>query len=198
MAKYGKVNLGQVEALINLIGGEKVVESILNGTSKITIETVHRLSKLVSATVPVNQVNPYDFFKNRPGLWVSDNFRSFILQGASKKKVSAGETTIGHADLAQDANDAEIGGKLPEDHVFEKIDTFLVHLATLIEVQWGGKEGPLLNNGYANIFYVKVNGEVFAVSVSWGAGRRRWGCGASRLDADRWVAGSRAVSATAA
>lgn len=100
--------------------------------------------------------------------------------------------------MAKAANDAEIGTELPEGHVFEDVDTFLVHLATLIEDQWGGKEGMLLNNGYANVFYVKVNGEVFAVGVSWSADDREWLCRAFRLGDPRWGAGPRAFSATAA
>jgi hypothetical protein len=129
---------------------------------------------------------------------MSSNFNDLILSGASKIKVSADETTVGYADLAQAANDAEIGGELPEGHVFEDVDTFLVHLATLIEGQWGGKEGTLLNNGCSNIFYVKVNGEVFAVGVDWDAVHREWHCHARRLVDDRCHAGHRAFSATAA
>jgi len=172
------------KALGTKLGGVEVVKAILRGTSAVT--------------VAINTINPHDFFKTREGLWMSSNFNDLILSGASKKKVSADETTVGYADLAQAANDAEIGGELPEGHVFEDVDTFLVHLATLIEGQWGGKEGTLLNNGCANIFYVKVNGEVFAVYVFWFAVGREWVCRARRLDDVRWSAGCRAFSATAA
>lgn len=198
MAKYGDINLGQIEALINIVGGKETVESLLNGTSKITIETIRRLSNLTSVTIPANEINSSNFFKTREGLWTSDNFNNFILSGASKKKVSADETTIGYADLVQAANDAEIAGELPEGYVFEDVDLFLAHLATLIERQWGGKNGTLLNNnGRSNIFYVKVSGEVFAVLVDWHAGLREWYCFADRLDDRRWFAGYRAFSATA-
>ena len=100
--------------------------------------------------------------------------------------------------MAQAANDAEIGGELPEGYVFEDVGTFRAHLVTLIEGQWGGKSGILLNNGYANIFYVKVNGEVLAVSVRWIADYWGWRCVAPRLGDVRWRAGDRAFSATAA
>lgn|GEM_PF-1781065 len=185
------------KALGTKLGGVEVVKAILRGTSAVTADIIRRLTSLTSLTVASNTINPHDFFKIREGLWMSSNFNDFILSGASKKKVSADETTIGYADLAQHANDAEIGTELPEGYVFEDVDTFLVHIATLIEGQWGGKEGTLLNNGYVNIFSVKVNGEVFAVSVRWNADRRRWFCFAYRLGDDRWYAGGRAFSATA-
>lgn len=186
------------KALGTKLGGVEVVKAILRGTSAVTVDIIRRLTSLTSLTIASNTINPHDFFKTHEGLWTSKNFKDFILSGASKKQVSADETNIIYADLAQDANDDEISSELPEGYTFEDVDTFLVHLATLIEGQWGGKEGTLLNNGYANIFYVKVNGEVFAAYVRWNAGYREWGCFAFRLDDIRWLAGFRAFSATAA
>ena len=176
------------------IDNPKALKKFLSGL--VPAET--RLSALTSITVAGNTINPHDFFKAREGLWTSDNFNEFILPCASKKKVSADEATLGYANLAQAVNDAGIGGELPEGYVFENIDAFLVHLATLIKGQWDGKSGTLLNNGYVNIFYVRVNGEVFAVHVYWHADSREWHCRADRLDDFRWDAGDQVFSATAA
>jgi len=185
------------KALGTKLGGVETVKALLRGTSTVTIEVIRRLTALTSVTVETDNVNLRDFFKTREGLWVSSNFDDLILKGVSKKNHSAKETVIGRADLAQAANDAEIGAELPEGYVFEGVVTFLVHLATLIKEQWGGKDGVLLNNGYANSFYVKVNGEVFVVLVRWHADAREWYCYAGRLYDCRWVAGYRAFSATA-
>ncbi len=182
------------EVMQGWIDNPKALKKLLSGL--IPAET--RFTSLTSLTVASNTVNPSDFFKTPEGLGTSNNFNDFILSGARKKKVSTDETTIRYADLAQAANDAEIGGELPEGHVFEDVNVFLAHLATLIEGHWGGKEGILLNNGYANIFYVKVNGEVFAVDVRWRTVNREWHCLAGRLGDVRWRAGDRAFSATAA
>lgn len=184
-------------ALGTKLGGVEKVKAILRETASVTVKIVRCLAALTSVTVARSAINPHDFFKTRAGLWMSSNFNDLILSGASKK-VSADEATVGYADLVKDANDAQIGNELPVGYTFEDVDTFLVHLATLIEGQWGGKEGTLLNNGYANIFYVKVNSDVFTVDVYWRAGSRGWSCHAYRLDAGRWCAGSRAFSATAA
>ncbi|MCA9328441.1 hypothetical protein KC959_01605 [Candidatus Saccharibacteria bacterium] len=181
------------EVMQGWIDNPKALKKLLSGL--VPAET--RLTSLTSLGVASNTVNPHDFFQTREGLWTSNNFNDYILSGLSKKKVSVNEMVVGYADLAQSANDAEIGSELPEGYVFEDVDTFLAHLATLIEGQWGGKEGTLLNNGYANIFYVKVNGEVFAVSVDWSADYRWWGCSAYRPGGYRWRAGDRAFSATA-
>jgi len=196
MAKNNRT-ADRVQAMLNLIGGDDVLDMLMDGRAKLTVEIVRRLNNTTSLTVASNAVNPHDFFKTRKGLWTSSDFNNFILSGASKK-VSADETSIGYADLAQAASDVEIGGELSEGYVFEDVDTLLTHLATLIEGQWGGKSGTLLNNGYANIFYVKVNGEVFAVNVYWSAVSRGWHCYARRLGDGRWNAGRRVFSATAA
>lgn len=186
------------KALGTKLGGVEVIKAILRGTSAVKVDIIRRLTALTSVTVAGNTINPHDFFKIREGLWTSSNFNDFILSGASKKKVSADGTTIGYADFAQAANDTEIGDELPKGYVFEDVDTFLAALATLIESQWGGKSGTLLNKGYGNIFYVKMNDEVFAALVYWDADRREWCCHASRLDDRQWLAGYRAFSATAA
>ena len=180
------------EVMQGWIENPQALKKLLSGLAP--AET--RFTTLTSLTVAGNTINPHDFFKTRDGLWVSSDFNDLILSCASKKKVLVEEVSIGYADLAQVVNNAEIGVELPEGYVFEDVDAFLVHLATLIEGQWGGKEGTLLNNGYANIFYVKVKDEVFAVRIHWNAIDRKWFCYAYRLGDYRWSAGSRTFSAT--
>ena len=66
--------------------------------------------------------------------------------------------------------ESDIRKELPETHL-----STLEDIAGLIEAQPDGSPGFLLNNGYANIFYVEgKNGEVFAVAVRWRSVRRRW------------------------
>jgi hypothetical protein len=159
--------------------------------------SANRLDTGLTLTVARNNKNTHEFFKTRKGLWMSREFHNLIpLLDA---KVLADETTIACADLVRVANDAEISIELPAGYVFEDVDTFLVYLATLIEGQWDGKEGALLNeNGCANIFYVKVNGEVVAVNVYWRDDMQEWFCRADRLGVNRWFVGSRVFSATVA
>lgn len=138
--------------------------------------------------------DPREFFKTRTGLYVWDGFRDRIL-AATKEVQAVPAVEIKSFDLSKDANDAEIRGKLPQDHIFEDVSTFCALLAGMIEGQPNGKKGDLLANGYANIFYVcGESGAVFAVDVRWVSDYRKWRVGVSPLFDDRWGAGDRAFS----
>jgi len=138
---------------------------------------------------------PKTFFKKR-GVWTSGNFKNLILSHA-KTVASAPETPVVFRDIEQSVKDVEIQAELPEDYVFNGVDSFLPFLAGLIDRQQGGKVGNMLNDGYVNIFHVRIGSEVFAVRVYCFAGGSVWLCSASRLDGVRWSAGSRVFSATA-
>jgi len=107
---------------------------------------------------------------------------------------------ITSCDLTQPAQDKKIRAELQQGHTFIDASNFCAHLAGLIKRQLDGCSGSLLINGQANIFYVigVKNGEVFAVSVRWYAGSRRWGVDAYALAGLQWDAGCRVFSRTAA
>ncbi len=132
--------------------------------------------------------NPHEYYQNRKGLYVWDGFINNILSVAKEmEKVSARECTSHN--LVKASNDAEIRDELPESHVWEDASEFCGHLAGMIDCQPKGKEGNLLSNGYANLFYVRgKNVEVFAVYVFWYDDVRDWSLNAYLLDADRWSA----------
>ena len=44
----------------------------------------------------------------------------------------------------------------------------------MIDLQPNGEDGELLNNEYANIFYVLVNGVLVTINVRWDSDGRRW------------------------
>ena len=68
--------------------------------------------------------------------------------------------------LTKNMSDKEIQAELGKDY-----DTDLAAIFSLMEKQPHGKEGILLNNSYANIFYVKNNaGGLCAVFVRWHGG----------------------------
>jgi hypothetical protein len=70
----------------------------------------------------------------------------------------------------------------------------------LSESEFGenGEDGNLLTTGYANIFYVCVEGKVSAVSVRWHSGIRKWRVYAGPLFGRRWHDGYRAFSSATA
>lgn len=190
----------RIQAVWNMIGGDDVVDQLLAGTKRLVVETVRRLTGLTPFTMPASERNIHDFFRTRKGLWLSDDFKKLILAAAQKGLSGSDNMTLGHCDLAEAPNDAEIRAELPEGHVFTDVNVVLVVLAMLIEVQWLNEvEGVLLNTVYrTNIFYVEIAGVVFTVRVYWGTTNGEWRCLARRTDADRWGAGNRAFSATGA
>lgn len=125
--------------------------------------------------------DPDEFFKTRKGLWVSEAFIDRILSVA--EKVMEGKwSELKSWDLRKRATDTEVRAELPENHLVE-----LWQIAKLIEGQPYGEKGPLLTNGYANLFYVKgKGGQVFVVFVLWDADYGWWRVHAWRLGGRGW------------
>ena len=81
----------------------------------------------------------------------------------------------------------ELGGET-------KVETTLSEMFSLIRKQPDGEEGVLLNNGWANILYIRdQNGVLRAVGVRWGDGG--WGVDAGSVeDSGGWDAGHQVFS----
>lgn len=130
------------------------------------------LKPVAQATVPARTkpFNAAEFYQNGPGLYVYGTFADRLDVNARQTVDSAPERPYVASLLKANAYDKDIRKELPEDHL-----STLEDIAGLIEAQPGGKSGFLLNNGYANIFYVEgKNGEVFAVVVYWFSDFREW------------------------
>lgn len=142
-----------------------------------------RLFKPVAkATVPA-RTKPFDvaaFYQNCAGLWVSPSFSfrdRFDVEARGVVESALSRLYVALL-LKADAYDTDIRKELPETHL-----STLEDIASLIEAQPGGKPGLLLNNGYANIFYVEgKDGEVFAVVVHWNSDDRTWNVSYWSLD----------------
>ncbi|MBI2439005.1 MAG: hypothetical protein HYV45_00135 [Candidatus Moranbacteria bacterium] len=151
--------------------------------SRYPVLTETRLLKPVAqATVPARTkpFNVAEFYQTGPGLYVYDTFADRLDLHARQAVDSAPERPYVASLLKANAYDKDIRKELPETHL-----STLEDIAGLIEAQPNGKSGFLLNNGYANIFYVEgKNGEVFAVDVYWGSDDREWDVGGWELDED--------------
>ena len=128
--------------------------------------------------------DPKDFFQTGTGLYIWDSFANRVLSAAGVEK-PAGKAKLKSFDLTHNAYDREIKAELVAKH-----EVKLWHIAKLIEAQPSGEDGPLLNNGYANLFY--FGGLV--VDVYWNADERQWYVFDWGLDGDYWRAGSRVFS----
>lgn len=93
------------------------------------------------------------------------NFTDWFLSGDGKIEDPIAETTLHYAKLRKASVDgpiiAELGGEV-------KAETTLSEMFSLMEKQKNGEDGVLLNNGWANIFYIRdQNGILRAVSAHW-------------------------------
>ncbi|MFA5736995.1 MAG: hypothetical protein WC893_02470 [Candidatus Paceibacterota bacterium] len=99
---------------------------------------------------------------------VWDSFTSWFLSGDGKTEDPTSEQTLCYHKLRKSSVDGpiitELGGE-------EKSETTLTEMFSLMEKQKNGENGVLLNNGYANIFYIRDQAGVLrAVRVGWSDG----------------------------
>ncbi len=137
------------------------------------------------------QRDPDTFFQTRPGLFIWSDFRSRVVSKA-KHIVDVGTYRVERRDLVRDAKDADIESALA-NHLFDENIVYAV-IAELISKQPQGKSGTLLNNGYANLFYVSS----CVVCVHWFADDRWWSVYTWGRGGRRWFAGLRVFSSATA
>ncbi len=112
--------------------------------------------------------NPDSFYENREGLWVWGGYRSQVVAKAKPTPAGA-EFSARSFELKRDMSDVGIESSLPDGHLFDE-GVLCAIIADLISKQEGGKEGTLLNNGHANLFYTSS----CVVFVYWSADNRVW------------------------
>lgn len=178
MLNKHQAEIGSSEAMQQMLGKPDYLAAQL-GVLRKHIEAVNVLSKRGHADILVGKKRvPKTFFKTRKGLWVWDGFRESI---AARAEAIDAPTNFGvdfHEITAPNgATDASIETALGDDHLFDE-NTLCAIIAEMISVQEGGKEGLLLNNGYANLFYTSG----LVVRVRWRAEGGKW-------DVDSWHRG---------
>jgi len=199
--KYPNVTLGRVEAVWNKLGGEEGVDRFLR--DEITVSELVRteveslleyLGTAIIAATTDKFIAKDKFTKRSASVKISavwDNFTTWFLSGDGKTEDPITEQTLRYAKLRQSSMDGpiitEIGGEA-------KAETNLSEMFSLMEKQKNGESGVLLNNGYANIFYIKdQKGVLRTVGVYWGGGG--WDVSADSVgDPSRWVGGDRVFS----
>ena len=175
------VSLDKDEAQRVLEGGDQVKAAVEVAVASVIRRLVARypvlaetrlLKPVAQATVPkrTKLFTASEFYQTGPGLYVYDSFADHLDLHAKQAVDSAPERPYVASLLKANAYDRDIRKELPETHL-----STLEDIAGLIEAQPNGKSGFLLNNGYANIFYVEgKNGEVFAVIVGCLSDYRMW------------------------
>jgi hypothetical protein len=157
------------------------------------------LDKSVSKVALVASFVTANFFVTKRGLYVYDSFKERIIPTYQNPLRPRSIKRVKHFDLHQNSYDKDILARV-EMGGMDKVRAraFMPdQIAALIKNQLKGpqsKSGPLLTNGFANIFYtIGVGGELFAVRVRWSDGK--WRVGAHGLDGyGSWYAGRRVFS----
>jgi len=118
--------------------------------------------------------------------FLGDNFETWF---GNKVEGPTVEQTLRYAKLRKSSVDRPIIAELGD-----KAETTLTEMFSLMEMQKNGESGVLLNNGLANIFYVKdINAVLRSVGVGWDGGG--WDVGASGVGGPgAWGGGGRVFS----
>ena len=130
--------------------------------------------------------------------YLGDNFKAWFLAGVGKIEDPISKQILRYGKLRKSATDMprkpgeaaiipELGGET-------KVETTLSEMFSLIRKQPDGEEGVLLNNGWANILYIRdQNGVLRAVGVRWGGDG--WDVSARSVGhSDGWDAGHQVFS----
>jgi hypothetical protein len=201
--------LGTLLDLLNRLVGEKDEETwknlkhLLRGEFEIKLLALIRwLGTTTTSATTEKFVAKDKFRKDSKEVKFYGFFGSFeedFLVGNGKIEDPLGEQKLRYGDLVKPARDlpAEEGGIaiIPELGGEAKAETALTELHDLLKKQGNGeKEGDLLTDIRANIFYIRnIQGVLRAVGVHWCGGG--WVVRAySTSDPDGWVAGRRVFS----
>lgn len=133
---------------------------VVRGVAEVVVKSI---LELVNAAIKVSARDKFvvadNFKKGNAGIYyLGENFTKWF-GGKVEENIPA--ATLSSHRLSQNSVDGPIKAELGENH-----ETFLCWLFEKIEVQANGREGELLVDGRANIFY--VDGRV--VDADWNAG----------------------------
>ena len=192
LVRDGKRNAGDVSNVLQVIKDERDFAKRLLGVPR-SSQTL--LEPIGTVAVPAT-TQPFvakDKFVVNIGaespvkiLFLGSNFREWFL---SKTEEPARQATLRYAKLMESSVDGPILAELGD-----KAETTLSQIYALMERQPNGKEGILLTNGWANIFYARdVNGSLRAVNVNWNSDG--WNANASSVEnPNKWNDGNRVFS----
>lgn len=168
--KYGKLTLGQIEAIINKLGGEEKAEAFLRGELIVSPAEASNLLRQI-ATVSVSGFREFvakDHLRSANiGLIIESNFKYFFLEKIEK---NVGPINLAVYRLEKSSLDTSILAKLGDC-----AEISLAYFFELLKRQAYRQKGQLLTNGFANIAYVRgSDGDLLAVSAQWRGSNHDW------------------------
>ncbi|MCX6739520.1 MAG: hypothetical protein NT098_05770, partial [Candidatus Parcubacteria bacterium] len=158
----------EVQELVEILGDNEA-RKILSGKIKTPVSellagSLKPIGEHVVGPLAKTFVSKSFFRDDNPDvkLYIWGGFKNRILPSTGKVSKQPAATIVSF-DLTKPMYDREIRAELPENHVFAIEDLWII--ADIISRQPKGESGTLLNNGYANLFYVQAGASVFVVYV---------------------------------
>jgi hypothetical protein len=168
---------------------EERIFDALKSKNGLIPKMAERIADLISGA----GISIQDFFSaNGPvKLWLSDNLKNWILSQKFELVLDLPESR--KCVLPKEMNDVEI---MKEFKIvpYHSISELLTTVQRKISGQPNGEGGDLLNNGYANLFYLELNGRVVVARVFWYSDDREWRLSVYVLGVGRWNAGRQVFS----
>lgn len=160
--KYGKFTLGQIEAVLNKLGGEEGVQRFLSGELVVKLaEKVSSILRLLSGSETIT-IGKYDSVQIlaqakdvfKPG--IDSDFKNWKLDNAGR---ATEETAVAVHELVQDATFAKMFGSLGIDLNKLCLTQHQIRVFCENHSKW------LRTDGYATLFLFKENEEFFVARV---------------------------------
>jgi hypothetical protein len=117
-----------------------------------------------------------DYFVNRPGLYIRPGFQALVLDSDLKTAVKKDIGKVCYVDVPHDMFDADILARFIGNASHIALNSFsLAQIAAMIDLQNKGEAGPMLLNGYANIFCVQgADDKLLFVTLCWSHNYANW------------------------
>ncbi len=178
--KYSELNLGQIEAIVNKLGGMEGVQRFLSGKVEIVAKSILSFLRVETIFAQPTVTTSEKYFEEAGVKWMNDNFESQFLV---LEVEAVDETTLSIH-------------KLDEASLDEHILTELGDKAEITLSQFKEFLSKNKKSGGWFIFYLKgKNGELSVVSASWRVVGGGWDVDAySVCGPSRWSAGYQVVS----
>lgn len=163
--KYGKVTLGQIEAVLNKLGGEEGVQRFLAGETVVKLaERVSNILRLLSGgeTITIGKCDGAQTLAHANDVFKSGIDPDFKNWNLDKYGNATEETAVAVHELVQDAIFAQMFGSLGND--LDKLCMTQHQIKTFCEQH----SSWLCTDGYATFFLFKENYEFFVACVCVG------------------------------
>jgi len=197
MAKNNQT-VDRIQAVWNMIGGDDVVDMLLDGSAHICLS----LDGLARVNISKGYCERYRFFEKNENVWLSPTFKELFLDQIPTDIFETPQCAIGYIVLDDDLSTVQALNELPDSYDYQKPERFLAHLACILRAdpkatfghldsRFGGHERS------CNVFFVKVKKKDILVYTVWNG--KRWNCFARSYSenlGEIWKKGTRFFSAT--